>query len=169
RRARGARRACPRPRAPLRARPRRRAWLCRSSLPQLGADRRDDLVQVADHGVVSVGEDRRLGIGVDCEQLLRPLAAGDVLRGAADPAGDVEVRRDFRARLADLTGVRPRARAAGTRWAGGNGTGAAGWSLRSGGTRASWSSVPPHRWRVTSSSRTAVTFAASGRSRRAAT
>src|SRR5207253_10434165 len=43
--------------------------------------------------------------------LLRALAAGDVLRGAADPAGDVQVGRDLRARLADLVRVRPPARA----------------------------------------------------------
>ena len=73
---------------------------------QLGGDRRHDLGQVADHGVVGAGEDRRLGVGVDREDLLRALAAGDVLGGAADAAGDVEVGRDLRAGLADLVGVR---------------------------------------------------------------
>ena len=69
----------------------RRLW--RARLPQLGGDRRHDLGQVADHGVVGAGEDRRLGVGVDREDLLRALAAGDVLGGAADAAGDVEVGR----------------------------------------------------------------------------
>ena len=69
-------------------------------------DRGHDLVQVADHRVVGAGEDRRLGVGVDREDLLRALAAGDVLGGAADPARDVEVGRDLRAGLADLVGVR---------------------------------------------------------------
>ena len=78
----------------------------RARLPQLGGDRRHDLGQVADHGVVGAGEDRRLGVGVDREDLLRALAAGDVLRGAADAAGDVEVGRHLRAGLADLVGVR---------------------------------------------------------------
>ena len=65
-----------------------------------------DLGQVADHRVVGAGEDRRLGVGVDREDLLRALAAGDVLGRAADAAGDVEVGRHLRAGLADLVGVR---------------------------------------------------------------
>ena len=73
---------------------------------QLGGDRGDDLGEVADHRVVGVREDRRLGVGVDREDLLRALAAGDVLGGAADAAGDVEVGRDLRAGLAHLVGVR---------------------------------------------------------------
>ena len=85
--------------------------LCPAGLSQLGADGRDDLVQVADHGVVGAGEDRRLRVGVDGEDLLRALRARDVLRRAADPAGDVEVGGDLRARLADLVGVRPPPRA----------------------------------------------------------
>ena len=64
-------------------------------------------MQVADHRVVGVREDRRLAVGVDREQRLRALATGDVLRRAADPAGDVEVGRDLRPGLADLVGVRP--------------------------------------------------------------
>ena len=89
-----------------RARARRADVYVAPRLSQLGGDRRHDLVQVADHRVVGAGEDRRLGVGVDREDLLRALAAGDVLRGAADPAGDVEVGRDLRAGLADLVGVR---------------------------------------------------------------
>ena len=45
-------------------------------LPDLGRDRRHDLVQVADHGVVGGGEDRRLAVGVDRHQPLGALAAG---------------------------------------------------------------------------------------------
>ena len=41
--------------------------------------------------VVGARQDGRLGVGVDRKDLLRPLAAGDVLGGAADAAGDVEV------------------------------------------------------------------------------
>ena len=55
-------------------------------------DRGHDLVQVADHGVVGAGEDRRLAVGVDRQQLLGALAAGHVLGRAADPARDVERR-----------------------------------------------------------------------------
>src|SRR5215210_6783469 len=80
-------------------------------LSQLGRDRRDDLGQVADHGVVRVREDCRLAIGVDREDLLRALAARDVLRRPADAAGDVEVGGHLRAGLPDLVGVRAPARA----------------------------------------------------------
>ena len=80
-------------------RARRRATAMRPRLLRSSAaDRRDDLVQVADHGVVGAREDRRLGVGVDREHRLRALAARDVLGRAADPAGDVEVGRDLRAR-----------------------------------------------------------------------
>ena len=63
-------------------------------------DRRHDLEHVADHRVVGARQDRRLGVGVDREDLLRALAAGHVLRRAADPARDVELGRDLRAGLA---------------------------------------------------------------------
>src|SRR5581483_9853918 len=43
--------------------------------------------------------------------LLRALRTGDVLRRAADPACDVQVGGDLRARLPDLVGVRTPARA----------------------------------------------------------
>ena len=82
-----------------------------SRLPELGGDRGNDLVQVADHRVVGVGEDRRLGIVVDREQLLRALAPRDVLGRAADPARDVEVGRHLRSGLPHLVGVRTPARA----------------------------------------------------------
>src|SRR5579872_87684 len=84
----------------------------------LGRDRRDDLVQVADHGIVGAREDRGLGVGVDREQALGALAARHVLGGTADAAGDVDLGRDLRARLPDLVRVgtparhRDRARAA---------------------------------------------------------
>ena len=84
-----------------------RGRLSASRLPQLGRDRRHDLVQVADHRVVGAREDRRLRVGVDREDRLRALAAGHVLRRARDAAGDVDVGRDLRPRLPDLVGVRP--------------------------------------------------------------
>ena len=66
------------------------AWAGTSSplrrLPDLRRDRGQDLVQIADHGVVGAREDRCLRIGVDGEHPLCAAAAGDVLRGAADPA-----------------------------------------------------------------------------------
>ena len=68
---------------------------------------RHHLVQVADHGVVGVRDDRRVGIGVDREDPLGALAAGHVLGRAADAAGDVDLGRDLGAGLADLIGVRP--------------------------------------------------------------
>ena len=74
--------------------------------PQLGRDRRQHLVQVADDGVVGDRHDRRLRVGVDREDPLRALAAGDVLRRARDPAGDVDLRRDLVPGLPDLVGVR---------------------------------------------------------------
>ena len=90
----------------------------RPHLADLGGDRGHHLVQIADHGVVGAREDRSLAVGVDRQQPLGALASGHVLGGAADPAGDVDLRRDLRPRLADLVGVgapagaRHRARAA---------------------------------------------------------
>src|SRR5215510_10613459 len=66
----------------------------------------DDLVQVADDGVVGVGEDGGAGVGVDGDDVLRAGAAGDVLDGTADAAGQVELRGDLGAGLADLLAVR---------------------------------------------------------------
>ena len=74
--------------------------------PQLGRDRGQHLVQVADDRVVGDRHDRRLGVGVDREDPLRSLAAGDVLRRAGDAAGDVDLGRDLVARLPDLVRVR---------------------------------------------------------------
>ena len=64
-------------------------------------------MQVADHRPVGVREDRRLRVVVDRADPLGALAAGDVLRRAADPARDVEVGADLRAGLPDLVGVGP--------------------------------------------------------------
>src|SRR5580692_1060072 len=66
----------------------------------------DHLVQVADDGVVGVGQDRGAGVGVDRDDVLGSRAARDVLNGAADPAGQVELRGDLGAGLADLLLVR---------------------------------------------------------------
>ena len=80
------------------------------ALTTCGADRRrhrgEDLVHVADHGVVRAREDRRLAVGVDREDPLRSLAARHVLRRPGDPTRDVEVGCDLRPGLADLVGVR---------------------------------------------------------------
>ena len=72
----------------------------------LGVDRRDDLVEVADDGVGRLGDHRRVGIGVDRQDVLRAAAPGPVLDGTADAARDVEVGRDPAAGLADLLVVR---------------------------------------------------------------
>ena len=64
----------------------------------LGRDRRDDRMEVADHRVVGGAHDRRVRIVVDRQDVLGRLAADDVLDRAADPAGDVEVRARSAAR-----------------------------------------------------------------------
>ena len=81
--------------------------LCAARLPQLGGDRRARSRSGRRSRRSRRSHDRRLWVGVDREDLLRALAAGDVLRRAADAASDVEVGRDLRAGLADLVGVRP--------------------------------------------------------------
>src|SRR5205085_1293261 len=95
-----------------------RSWACRSlrlwpssrrnalaSAPfQLGDDGRDDLVQIADHGVVGLGDHGGIGIGVDREHVLRGLHTHPVLYGAGDPARDVELGGDALTGLADLIG-----------------------------------------------------------------
>ena len=65
-----------------------------------------DLVQVADHAEVGQLEDRRLGVLVDGHDRLRGLHAGAVLDRAGDAGGDVQLRRDRLAGLADLVAVR---------------------------------------------------------------
>ena len=63
-------------------------------------------VQVADDAEVDELEDRRLLVLVDRDDRLRGLHAGAVLDRAGDAVGDVELRRDGLAGLADLEGVR---------------------------------------------------------------
>src|SRR6185295_2058338 len=64
-------------------------------------------MEVADHRVVGYVHDRRLGIRVDREDVLRGLDADHVLDRAADPAGDIHTRGDPLSGLADLVGVWP--------------------------------------------------------------
>src|SRR6478672_13437406 len=70
----------------------------------------DDGVQVADHAEVGELEDRGLGVLVDGHDGLRGLHAGAVLDRTGDADGDVELRRDGLAGLADLERVRHPAR-----------------------------------------------------------
>src|SRR5712692_1127923 len=77
-----------------------------STSAQGGEEGRDDLVQVADDGVVGVGQDGGARVGVDRDDVLGARAAGDVLDGAADAAGQVELGGDLGAGLADLLLVR---------------------------------------------------------------
>ena len=63
-------------------------------------------MEVADDGVVGVGQDGGARVGVDRDDVLGAGAAGDVLDGAADAAGQVELRGDLGAGLADLLLVR---------------------------------------------------------------
>src|ERR1700716_647089 len=76
-----------------------------------GVHRREHLLDVADHGVVRLGHDRGGWIGIDGEDVLGGPAADHVLDGAADPAGNVEIRRDPRPGLSDLVTVWPPAEA----------------------------------------------------------
>ena len=66
----------------------------------------DHLVQVADDSVVGAGQDRGARVGVDRDDVLGARAARDVLDGAADAAGQVELGGDLGAGLADLLLVR---------------------------------------------------------------
>src|SRR5690349_24553013 len=63
-------------------------------------------MQVADDGVVGVGQDRGPWVGVDRDDVLGAGAAGDVLDRAADTAGQVELGGDLGPGLADLLLVR---------------------------------------------------------------
>src|SRR5690606_25481444 len=69
-----------------------------------------DLVQVAHDAEVDELEERRLLVLVDRDDRLRGLHAGPVLDGTGDARGDVELRGDRLAGLADLEGVRHPAR-----------------------------------------------------------
>src|SRR6266508_1248997 len=71
-------------------------------LGQLG----DDLMHVSDDAEVGVFEDRRIRSLVDGDERARALHADLVLDRPGDPAGDVELRRDGLACLADLARVR---------------------------------------------------------------
>src|SRR4029453_5704665 len=76
-----------------------------ATLFQFREDRRNDLVEVADHRPVGARDDRGVLVLVDHEDPLGSLAADDVLDRAADAAGDVEGGRDPRPALSDLVGV----------------------------------------------------------------
>src|SRR6266567_3537117 len=67
---------------------------------------RGHLEQVTDHTEVGDLEDRRFRVLVHRDDRLRRLHAGAVLDGAGDAEGDVELRRDRLAGLADLELVR---------------------------------------------------------------
>ena len=77
-----------------------------AELGQLGLELRQHLEQVADQAVIGDLEDRRLLVLVDGDDDLAVLHAGEVLDGARDADGDVELRRDDLAGLADLLVVR---------------------------------------------------------------
>src|SRR3954452_4950111 len=66
----------------------------------------EDLVEVADDAEVGELEDRRVGVLVDGHDVLRGLHADLVLDRAGDARGEVQLRRDGLARLADLRRVR---------------------------------------------------------------
>src|SRR5690606_19737153 len=69
-----------------------------------------DLGQVAHGAEVDELDERRLLVLVDRDDRLRGLHAGPVLDGTGDARGDVELRGDRLAGLADLEGVRHPAR-----------------------------------------------------------
>src|SRR3989442_8517532 len=83
------------------------AWLARLDSVDFGVDRREHFLDVADHGVIRLGHDRRVGIRVDGKDVLGRSATDHVLNRAADAAGDIEVGRDPCPGLADLVAVRP--------------------------------------------------------------
>ena len=76
-----------------------------ASSPELGDDRGEDGVEVADDGVVGLGDHGRVLVGVDGQHPLGRHHPDPVLDGAGDAAGDVELGRDALAGLADLVGV----------------------------------------------------------------
>src|SRR3954468_4611551 len=83
-----------------------------AALPRLHGlgELRDDLVEVADDPEIGELEDRGVAVLVDRDDVLRGLHADLVLDRARDARGQVELRRDGLARLADLAGVRVPAR-----------------------------------------------------------
>ena len=64
--------------------------------------RRNDREEIADHAEVGDAEDRRLGILVDGDDVLRRRHPGEMLDRAGDARGDVEIRTDHASGLADL-------------------------------------------------------------------
>ena len=62
---------------------------------------------VADDAVVGQLENRRVGVGVDRDDMLRGAHTGQMLDRAADTAGDVNLRRHDLAGLPDLVTIRP--------------------------------------------------------------
>src|SRR6478752_7295613 len=71
------------------------SWNCASEL-------RQGFEQVGDEAVVGDLEDRGVLVLVDGDDDLRVLHAGEMLDGAGNAAGDVELRRHHLAGLADL-------------------------------------------------------------------
>src|ERR1700689_5398874 len=65
-----------------------------------------DLVQIADDAEVGEFEDRRVRVLVDRDDVLRALHPDLVLDRARDAGGEVQLRRDRLAGLADLRRVR---------------------------------------------------------------
>src|SRR4051812_49783948 len=70
-------------------------------------ERGNDLEHVPHDAVVGDLEDRRLLVLVDGDDRLRGAHPGEVLDGARDADGDVQVGAHDAARLADLVAVRP--------------------------------------------------------------
>ena len=78
-----------------------------AALLDLGHQRRDHFVQVADDAVVRLGKEGRFAIGVDHQDVLGTLAAHQVLDSAADAAGNVQLRRNAGTGQSDLIRMRP--------------------------------------------------------------
>jgi len=75
------------------------------ALFQLFDQLRDDFEQVADDAEVGVLEDRRIGVFVDGDDVLGGLHAREMLHRAGDADGEINIRLDGLAGLADLHGV----------------------------------------------------------------
>src|ERR1700761_9502849 len=69
---------------------------------EFGQDGGDELGNIADDAVVSDLEDRGFGIAVDGDDGLALVHAGEMLDGAGDADGDVELGLNGLASLADL-------------------------------------------------------------------
>src|SRR6185369_15498764 len=75
------------------------------ALFQLFDQLRHDFEKIADDAEVGVLKDRRFGIFVDGDDVFGSLHAGEMLHGAGDTDGEVDVGLDGFAGLADLHGV----------------------------------------------------------------